>query len=115
MIFFIFFIFSELDSIDEWTDWKNYLFHSLYAAGIFKESSRAQSLRLDEDRNELSSNNNINNEIRKKDVSVYKSVLNFFGLKVMRSEYEEYELVQHCTDSLGTDSTHDNSDHGDVI
>jgi hypothetical protein len=104
-----------MDSTDEWTDWKNYLFHLLYAAGIFKESSRAQSLRSDEDRSELSSNNNINNEIRKKDVNVYKSVLNFFGLKVMRSEYEEYELVQHCTDSLGTDSTHDNSDHGDVI
>ena len=63
---------------------------------------------------DYSLNNNIQNNSRKKDNNVYKNILNFFGLKTMRSNYEEYELVQHCTDSLGTDSTHDTSDHGEA-
>lgn len=106
-------------------NWKSYFFQFLYTTGLFKEpsssssSTSVHSLRSEEERmnnsthsNDYSLNNNPNN-IRKKENRIYKNILNFFGIRAMRSSYEEYELVQNCTDSLGTDSTHDTSDHGE--
>ena len=127
-VYFLHIFFSEKSSSeDELNNWKSYFFQFLYATGLFKEpssssssSSSVHSLRSEEEKmnnssrsNDYSSNDNTNNNTRKKGNSIYKNVLNFFGIRAMRSSNEEYELVQNYTDSLGTDSTHDTSDHGE--
>ena len=39
--------------------------------------------------------------------SMYRKIATFFGVKLKTSSYDEYELVQACTDSFQTDLEND--------
>lgn len=87
--------------------------------GIQKSNENRKKAEIVNNEN-MNDKNNINNNVtdienvmtsKKISSSPYKKIFAFFGLKLPKSEYEQYELVQSYTDSFGVDPESDTTFH----
>ena len=74
--------------------------------GIPKRSENRE--RIDGDKSDTDIVTDSSRAVKHKNSSsLYTKILLYFGLKLPQSEYEQYELVQSFTDSLGIDTESD--------
>lgn len=87
--------------------WKQHFFAVVYACGLLKEPSPVTSSSSRSREQEETEGG----EGGTRSLSLYRRVASWMGISVEKSDYEQYALVQNCTDSLSGDT--DTDGHGD--
>ena len=102
MQFFLFFISNSEDGDDD----EGMFSRFCSVIGIPKRSENRE--RIDGDKSDTDIVTDSSRAVKHKNsLSLYTKCLLYFGLKLPQSEYEQYELVQSFTDSLGIDTESD--------
>ena len=103
------FFYSSILSDSENADDNEGMFSRLfYMIGLQKRSEIREKIDSDKSDTDLVSNTSRTMD-HKNSSSLYSKVLFKLGLRLPQSDYEQYELVQSFTDSLGIDTESDSA------